>query len=103
LFPDVEYQKLSPDLVVTAVINSLKALHPDVIFSPAPAFSEGAGAFHYKIQHQVKLILMDDAWELTDGRGWLTKFVKTLFYGYSDGVFCPRLCMVIIFQIEHTL
>jgi len=89
LFPDVEYQKLSPDLVVTAVINSLKALQPDVIFSPAPAFSEGAGAFHYKIQHQVKLILMDDAWELTDGRGWLTKFVKTLFYGYSDGVFLP--------------
>jgi glycosyltransferase involved in cell wall biosynthesis len=35
------------------------------------------------------LVMMDDAWSVTDQRGWLTRWVKRIFYGYVDGGFFP--------------
>ena len=89
LFPGADYQKLDAGQVHRAVFSSLRTLRPEVVFSPAPAFSEGAGALHYKVRHGGKLILMDDAWAGTDHRGWFTTQAKRLFYGYVDGGFLP--------------
>jgi hypothetical protein len=64
-------------------------LAPSTVFAPAPAFAEGAGALHYKVRHGGRLVLMDDAWSVTDQRGRLTRWVKRVFYGYVDGGFFP--------------
>jgi len=89
LFPGLDYLDLNAEQVSRATYLGLRSLQPDVVFAPAPAFSEGAGALHYKIRHGGKLFLMDDAWSATDKRGWLTRSVKQLFYGFFDGAFLP--------------
>ncbi|MDY0070846.1 MAG: glycosyltransferase family 4 protein [Porticoccaceae bacterium] len=89
LFDSADYLTLQARDVAAQVCDSLKRLGADVVFSPAPAFAEGAGALHYKVRHGGKLILMDDAWSATDHTGWVTRMVKRLFYGYIDGGFFP--------------
>jgi len=89
LFPDQDYLALSPRDVTEAVRAALATLGPDTIFTPAPAFAEGAGAVHYKARHACRLILMDDAWHLTDRRGWLTFVMKYRLYRLFDGAFLP--------------
>jgi glycosyltransferase involved in cell wall biosynthesis len=89
LFQGADYLDLSPKQVSAAVFNALHRLAPSTVFAPAPAFAEGAGALHYKVRHGGRLVLMDDAWSLTDQRGRLTRWVKRLFYGFMDGGFFP--------------
>lgn len=89
LFPGADYLDLTPRQVAHAVFNALRRLAPSAVFAPAPAFAEGAGALHYKVRHGGRLVLMDDAWSVTDQRGRLTRWVKQIFYGYVDGGFFP--------------
>lgn len=89
LFPDKDYLNLTPQQVSGAVFSALLNLEPSVVFAPAPAFAEGAGALHYKVRHGGRLIMMDDAWGITDQSSLLTRCVKRLFYGYVDGGFFP--------------
>jgi glycosyltransferase involved in cell wall biosynthesis len=89
LFQGADYLNLSPKQVSVAVFDALHRLAPSTVFAPAPAFAEGAGALHYKVRHGGRLVLMDDAWSVTDQRGRLTRWVKRLFYGYVDGGFFP--------------
>src|SRR5690606_31948973 len=89
LFEGADYLTLEAKEVAAVVCGALKNIGADVVFAPAPAFAEGAGALHYKIRQGGKLILMDDAWSATDHRGWVTRVVKRLFYGYVDGGFFP--------------
>jgi hypothetical protein len=78
------------------VFRCFAPLAPSTVFAPAPAFAEGAGALHYKVRHGGRLVMMDDAWSVTDQRGWLTRWVKRIFYGYVDGGFFPTGCMATI-------
>ena len=89
IFPGADYLDLTPQQVSQAVFDALRRLAPSTIFAPAPAFAEGAGALHYKVRHGGRLVLTDDAWGMTDQRGWLTRWVKRIFYGYVDGGFFP--------------
>jgi glycosyltransferase involved in cell wall biosynthesis len=89
LFPNHDYLQLAPKRVADAVECALRDIAPAVLFAPAPAFAEGAGALHYKVRHGVKLILMDDAWAATDRRSWLPRLVKRFFYSFVDGGFFP--------------
>jgi len=89
LFQGADYLNLSPKQVSVAVFDALHRLAPSTVFAPAPAFAEGAGALHYKVRHGGRLVLMDDAWSVTDQRGRLTRWVKRLFYGFMDGGFFP--------------
>jgi glycosyltransferase involved in cell wall biosynthesis len=89
LFKGADYLDLSPKQVAAAVFDALHRLAPSIVFAPAPAFAEGAGALHYKVRHGGRLVLMDDAWDMTDQRGRLTRWVKRIFYGYVDGGFFP--------------
>lgn len=89
LFQGADYLDLSARKVSAAVFDALHRLAPSTVFAPAPAFAEGAGALHYKVRHGGRLVLMDDAWSVTDQRGRLTRWVKRLFYGYMDGGFFP--------------
>ncbi len=89
LFTATNYLDLKPRQVSSAVYRILRDLQPRVVFAPAPAFAEGAGSLHYKVCYGGKLILMDDAWEMTDRRSGLTRTVKRLLYGFYDGGFFP--------------
>lgn len=89
LFPNIDYLRLSPRRVARAVRQALDALGASAVFAPAPAFAEGAGALHHKVDHGGLLIQMDDAWSATDHRGRLTRWVKRRFNGYVDGGFLP--------------
>jgi glycosyltransferase involved in cell wall biosynthesis len=89
LFPATDYLDLTPRQVSQAVCDALRRLAPSTVFAPAPAFAEGAGALHYKVRHGGRLVLMDDAWSMTDHRSQLTRWVKRIFYGYVDGGFFP--------------
>ncbi len=89
LFKGADYLDLSPKQVSGAVVDALHRLAPSTVFAPAPAFAEGAGALHHKVRHGGRLVLMDDAWSLTDQRGRLTRWVKRLLYGFVDGGFFP--------------
>lgn len=89
LFQGADYLDLSPKQVSAALFDVLHRLAPSTVFAPAPAFAEGAGALHYKVRHGGRLVLMDDAWSLTDQRGRLTRWVKRLFNGFMDGGFFP--------------
>lgn len=89
LFQGADYLDLSARKVSAAVFDALHRLAPSTVFAPAPAFAEGAGALHHKVRNGGRLVLMDDAWSLTDQRGRLTRWVKRLFYGFVDGGFFP--------------
>lgn len=89
LFAETDYLDLNPRRVARAVLLALRSLAPSVVFAPAPAFAEGAGAMHYKVLHGGQLVLMDDAWSMTDHRGMITRLVKQIMYTYMDGGFFP--------------
>ena len=89
LYENVDYLELVPSQVARSVEQALRSINPLVVFSPAPAFAEGAGAMHYRIKNSVKWILMDDAWASTDRRSGITRIVKRSFYSYVDGGFFP--------------
>lgn len=89
LFQGADYLDLSARKVSAAVFDALHRLAPSTVFAPAPAFAEGAGALHYKVRHGGRLVLMDDAWSVTDQRGRFRRWVKCLFYGFVDGGFFP--------------
>lgn len=89
LFPNIDYLKLSAPHVARSVRQALHALGTVSVFAPAPAFAEGAGALHHKVDRGGTLFQMDDAWSATDHRGRLTRIVKRWFNGYVDGGFLP--------------
>ena len=89
LFREKDYLDLEPWVVAKTVTKALANLSPDTVFTPAPAFAEGAGALHFKARNPCRLILMDDAWSMTDQRGWLNRYVKHCLYGLFDGAFLP--------------
>lgn len=89
LFVGADYLNLTPKQVAKAVFDALCHLAPTTVFAPAPAFSEGAGALHYKVRQGGRLVLMDDAWAKTDHRGRFTHFIKQVLYGFMDGGFFP--------------
>ncbi|MBK6436264.1 MAG: glycosyltransferase [Rhodanobacteraceae bacterium] len=89
LFPNCDYLSLRPRQVASAVCMALQALRADVVFAPAPAFAEGAGALHHKVRFGGRLLQMDDAWAATDQSGVLVRWVKRSFNGFVDGGFLP--------------
>lgn len=89
LFDNGDYLGLKAREVAARVCESLVNMKADVVFAPAPAFAEGAGALHYKVGYGGKLILMDNAWSATDHKGGVTRIVKRLLYGFFDGGFFP--------------
>jgi glycosyltransferase involved in cell wall biosynthesis len=89
LFKEINYLTLTNKNVVKAVYKKLQELSPDLIFSPAPAFSEGAAAFKYKLTHKTQLVMMDDVWERTSNDSLLKKKIKQLIYKIVDGFFLP--------------
>jgi glycosyltransferase involved in cell wall biosynthesis len=90
-FPHRNYHDLSPKEIRARVVAELLSLRPDVVFAPATAFPEGMGALMYRLRNGSISIVMDDAWELSDRRGSLTRAAKRIIHRNADAAFVPAL------------
>jgi glycosyltransferase involved in cell wall biosynthesis len=88
-FPGTSYHGLKADEVLYAVLATLRRVQPDVVFAPATPFPEGMAAIRYRIESGCRTVLMDDAWEHTDRRGWVTRFIKRQIHANVDAAFIP--------------
>lgn len=88
-FPGEVYQRLSADVIHEKVLGTLRQCIPDIVFAPATAFPEGMAALKYRLESGCRALIMDDAWEMTDRRGPVTRTVKRLVHGCAEGAFIP--------------
>lgn len=88
-FPGSSYHDHTAAEVNRTVLKFLMRLQPEVIFAPATPFPEGMAADAYRLRSGCRRIMMDDAWEQTDRRGWLANAIKRLIHRNIDGVFIP--------------
>lgn len=88
-FPGTNYHVLTTSGILGGVGRVLRQIRPDVVFSHASPFPEGMAAIRYRQQSGNKVIIMDDAWEHSDQRGFMTRTIKRLIHKSCDGVFVP--------------
>ncbi len=88
-FPGDSYHDHTPAEIHRQVRQVLSTLLPDVVFAPATAFPEGMAADLHRLESGCRRVMMDDAWEHSDRRGWLTRAVKRFIHRNIDGVFIP--------------
>lgn len=88
-FPGQVYQQFSASAIRRKVLETLRQCSPDIVFAPATAFPEGMAALMYRMESGSRVIIMDDAWEMTDRSGSVTRIAKRLIHRLVDGAFIP--------------
>jgi glycosyltransferase involved in cell wall biosynthesis len=88
-FPGTSYHGLAANEVLDSVLATLRKIQPDIVFAPATPFPEGMAAIRYRLESGCRTVLMDDAWEHTDRRGWVTRFIKRQIHANVDAAFIP--------------
>ena len=88
-FPEGFYHQYTSQQIFHRVFLSLRHLNPDIILAPATAFPEGMAAVHYRNVYKKRVVMMDDAWEYSDCRGLITRWVKQLIHQNIDAAFIP--------------
>jgi glycosyltransferase involved in cell wall biosynthesis len=88
-FPGMSYHQLGAEQIHDKVLSILRSLQPEIVFAPATAFPEGMAAYAYRLHSGNKAIMMDNAWEYTDGRRFATKSVKKMIHRNIDSAFIP--------------
>ena len=74
-FPGENYHSRKAKEIYKKVLSVLEDLNPDIVFAPAIAFPEGIAAVAYRINSGARAVTMDDAWEYTDKKGFITNFI----------------------------
>jgi 1,2-diacylglycerol 3-alpha-glucosyltransferase len=75
--------------VYNKVLELLNDVTPDIVFAPAIAFPEGIAALAYRIKSGARSVVMDDAWEHTDRKGFVVQSIKRIIYKNADAAFIP--------------
>ena len=88
-FPGQSYHGLKAQEVYETVLKTLNRLKPDIVFAPATSFPEGMAAVAYRSHSKNRAVMMDDAWEYSDRRGFLIKQIKRLIHQNIDAAFIP--------------
>jgi glycosyltransferase involved in cell wall biosynthesis len=88
-FDKEPYQQLRPAHMYAKVSSVLNALKPDIVFAPATPFPSGMASAKYRLRHDTRLIMMDDAWEHSDRRGPFVTWIKKKIHQNIDAVFIP--------------
>jgi len=84
VFDDTNYHSLRAAEIFDRVLTCLEWESPDVVFCPATAFPEGMAAVRYRCRSGERVVIMDEAWELTDRRGAVTRLIKRLIHRNVD-------------------
>lgn len=88
-FPKTSYHEHNANEIHNKVLSVINGLQPDIVFAPATPFPEGMAAVSYKVNSNKRMIMMDDAWEYTDRRKSVIKFIKRNIHKNIDGAFIP--------------
>ena len=88
-FPGSSYHGHTAREIYGKVSEVLNRVEPDIVFCPATPFPEGMAGIAYTRRRSKKAVMMDDAWELTDNRGFLIRQVKRLIHRNVDAAFIP--------------
>ena len=88
-FPGASYHEFKSHEIYKKVFSFVTELKPDIIFAPATPFPEGMAAFTYRLASGSRAVMMDDAWEHTDHRGFIREGIKRLIHQNIDAVFIP--------------
>ena len=88
-FPETIYHNLNLKDIRAKVTEVLTSIDPNVIFAPATPFPEGMAAILYRTNYNKKVIVMDDAWQHTDRKGFLSRLIKKTIHSNVDGAFIP--------------
>jgi glycosyltransferase involved in cell wall biosynthesis len=88
-FPKTSYHEHNANEIHNKVLSVLNGLQPDIVFAPATPFPEGMAAVSYRVHSNKRMIMMDDAWEYTDRRKSVIKFIKRNIHKNIDGAFVP--------------
>ncbi|MBI2428152.1 MAG: glycosyltransferase family 4 protein [Ignavibacteriales bacterium] len=89
IFSGRSYRALSPMAIHTRIYSTIERLAPDVVISPSTPFPSGMAAIKYCLRNNKFSAIMDDAWQLTDTRGWLIASVKKIIHKIVDAAFIP--------------
>ncbi len=88
-FMRTSYRELSARKIFNTVLEMLHHIKPDIVFAPATPYPSGMASARYRLESGTRSILMDDAWEHSDKRGALVRWVKRNIHQNIDGAFIP--------------
>lgn len=86
---DANYHAYGASEIGARVLACLEREAPDFVFCPATAFPEGMAAVRYRCRSGGRVVIMDDAWGVSDRRGMVTRLAKRLIHRNVDGAFVP--------------
>lgn len=89
LFSGKSYRALAPGTIHLTALRTLEGLQPDAVIAPSTPFPSGMASIKYSLQNNKISIMMDDAWEFSDRRGFLVTTAKKIIHNNVDGVFIP--------------
>ena len=89
LFSGKSYRALSPYTIHATALRALENIQPDVIFAPATPFPSGMASIKYSLNRTSSTIMMDDAWEGSDKRGFIVTEAKKIIHKNVDAAFIP--------------
>lgn len=89
LFSGKSYRAIAASTIHATAFRTLENLQPDVVIAPATPFPSGMAAVKYCLNYEKLCIMMDDAWEFSDRRGYVISAVKKIIHRNIDVAFIP--------------
>jgi len=91
LFSGDSYRELSPYTIHSRALKALERIQPDVVIAPSTPFPSGMASVKYCLDHDKLCVMMDDAWEYSDKRGFIVRAMKKIIHQNIDAAFIPAL------------
>ncbi len=89
LFSGKSYRALAASTIHAAALRVLEEIRPDVVIAPSTPFPSGMAAIKYCLENDKLSVMMDDAWEFSDKRGFVISLVKKIIHSNIDVAFVP--------------
>lgn len=89
LFSGESYRELSPYIIHRKAVRVLESIQPDAVIAPSTPFPSGMASVKYCFDHDKLCIMMDDAWEYSDKRGFIVTATKKIIHRNVDAAFIP--------------
>jgi len=89
LFSGDSYRELSPYIIHSRALRALEHIQPDAVIAPSTPFPSGMASVKYCLDHDKLCIMMDDAWEYSDKRGFIVSTIKKILHRNIDAAFIP--------------
>ncbi len=89
LFSGESYRALSPYIIHRKAFRMLESLRPDAVIAPSTPFPSGMASVKYCLDYDKLCVMMDDAWEYSDKRGFIVSTTKKIIHRNVDAAFIP--------------